>query len=126
MYSTPEKQKNAEVIKVEQVIWKDIVGYDGYYQGSTHGQVRSLNRTVPYKEGTRKIMAQSTDRDGYKHLRLRKQGQEKSFFVHRLVPTAFVHNKRSDENTQINHKDKEYGLYLKLVKVLRILQRSMG
>ncbi|MGG0666956.1 NUMOD4 domain-containing protein [Lederbergia citrisecunda] len=105
---------------MEQVIWKDIAGYEGYYQVSTHGQVRSLDRTVPYKEGSRKIkgqlIAQSTDRDGYRHLRLRKNGSEKSFFVHRLVATAFILNFKPDEDVQVNHKDenKKNNHYLNL------------
>ena len=96
---------------MEQVIWKDIKGYGGYYQVSSHGQVRSLDRIVMSGGYPRKIkgqiLAQTTDRDGYKHLRLRKNGKEKSFFVHRLVAEAFVYNKKPDENLQVNHKDED-------------------
>lgn len=94
---------------MEQVIWKDIVGYEGFYQVSSHGQVRSLDRIVPSKGSVRKVkgqlLAQTTDRDGYKHLRLRKYGLEKSFFVHRLVAIAFIRNRKPADNNQINHKD---------------------
>jgi len=96
---------------MKKVIWKDIKGYEGYYQVSSHGQVRSLDRTVPSKGFTRRIkgriMAQSIDKDGYKHLRLRKGGREKSFFVHRLVAVAFVMNINPVEFIQINHKDED-------------------
>lgn len=96
---------------MEQVIWKDIKGYEGYYQVSSHGQVRSLDRIVMSSGFPRKIkgqiLAQTTDRKGYKHLRLRKNGEEKSFFVHRLVAEAFVHNKRPEEYIQVNHKDED-------------------
>ncbi len=94
---------------MERVIWKDIKGYEGYYQVSSHGQVRSLDRIIMNGGFPRKIkgkiLAQTTDRDGYKHLRLRKNGREKSFFVHRLVAEAFVLNFNPEENVQVNHKD---------------------
>ncbi|MGA4517216.1 NUMOD4 domain-containing protein [Solibacillus silvestris] len=94
---------------MEQVIWKDIKGYEGYYQVSSHGQVKSLDRIVMNGGFPRKIvgriLAQTTDRDGYKHLRLRKNGGEKSFFVHRLVAEAFVINISLGECVQVNHKD---------------------
>lgn len=96
---------------MEHVIWKGIEGYEGYYQISSHGQVRSLDRMVMSGGFPRhikgKILAQTTDRDGYKHLRLRKNGREKSFFVHRLVAGAFVLNFNSDEDVQVNHKDED-------------------
>lgn len=94
---------------MEKVIWKDIVGYEGSYEVSSHGQVRSLDRKVMNGGHLRSvkgtIMAQSTDRDGYKNLRLRKGGEEKSFFVHRLVAEAFVLNFNPEEDVQVNHKD---------------------
>lgn len=96
---------------MEQIIWKDIEGYEGYYQVSSHGQVRSVDRIVMSSGFPRKIkgqlLAQTTDRDGYKHLRLRKNGKEKSFFVHRLVANTFVLNFNPEENIQVNHKDED-------------------
>ena len=96
---------------MEQVIWRDIKGYEGYYQVSSHGQVRSLDRIVMSGDFPRKIkgqiLAQTTDRDGYKHLRLRKNGEEKSFFVHKLVAEEFVMNISPDDYVQVNHKDED-------------------
>ncbi|MEQ6856083.1 NUMOD4 motif-containing HNH endonuclease [Lysinibacillus capsici] len=96
---------------MERVIWKDIKGYEGYYQVSSHGQVRSLDRIIMNGGYPRKIkgkiLAQTIDRDGYKHLRLRKNGREKSFFVHRLVAEAFVHNKKPNQYVQVNHIDED-------------------
>ena len=96
---------------MERVIWKDIKGYEGYYQVSSHGQVRSLDRIIMTGGFPRKIkgkiLAQTTDREGYKHLRLRKNGREKSFFVHRLVAEAFVLNFNPEEDVQVNHKDED-------------------
>lgn len=96
---------------MEKVIWKDIKGYEGFYQVSTHGQVRSLDRIIIRSDGfpvslKGQVLAQTTDKDGYKHLRLRKNNAEKSFFVHRLVADTFVLN-FEEESVQVNHKDED-------------------
>lgn len=66
--------------------WKDVSEYEGLYQVSNTGRVRS------YYSGTWKIMKQSTRKGGYKKLFLRKNKERKSFFIHRLVATAFIPN----------------------------------
>ena len=77
--------------------WKDILGYEGLYQVSNIGRVRSNH------SGTWKIMKQSIIKMGYKKILLRKNKERKSFFVHRLVATAFITN--PDNLPFINHKD---------------------
>lgn len=77
--------------------WKDIPGYKGLYQVSNTGRVRS------HYSGTWKIMEQSTRKGGYKKLFLRKNKERKSFFIHRLVATAFIPN--PDNLPFVNHKD---------------------
>lgn len=68
--------------------WKDVVGYEGLYQVSNYGDVRSLprNGTVNYI----KEKAQQTDKDGYKIVKLRKNNNPKMVKVHRLVALAFA------------------------------------
>lgn len=75
-------------------IWKDAVGYEGLYQVSSCGNVRDCNGTE---------RPQRTDKDGYKIVTLKKDGEYKSYKVHRLVGFAFISN---PENLPcINHKD---------------------
>lgn len=79
----------------EEEIWKDIEGYEGYYQVSNRGRVRSLDRenTKPsngqvcsIKGRVRRLMR--TPR-GYDYMFLSKGGKKKGIFVHRLVAHAF-------------------------------------
>jgi hypothetical protein len=73
--------------------WKDIVGYEGHYQVSNLGEVKSVEHEVMVNGGVRKQTAklrkQSTNHDGYKRIMLCKEGIKKSFFVHCLVLEAF-------------------------------------
>ena len=81
--------------------WKDIKGYEGKYQVSNLGRVRSIPRSG--KHCTRKeakIMFLS-DRKGYKAITLYKSGKRKTISVHKLVAEAFVPNTKS--KPVINH-----------------------
>ena len=80
-------------------IWKDIEGYEGLYQVSNYGNVRSLNYA---KAGKVKELKQGNWR-GYKNVDLWKNGKGKSFKVHRLVAQAFIEN--PNEYLCVNHKD---------------------
>ena len=76
-------------------VWKDIAGYEGIYQISNYGKVKSLKNNK-----TRKLIE---DRDGYLWVALYKNKKQKIFFVHRLVAKAFIENKTN--KPQVNHKD---------------------
>lgn len=80
-------------------VWKDIVGYEGLYQISNLGRVKSLPR--PKTKGG--IMTQHADKRGYKVVVLSKQGKLKVCKIHRLVAEAFIPN--PGNLPQINHKD---------------------
>lgn len=82
-------------------IWKDIPGYEGFYEISNLGRVYSLPRlgTVKYK----KIMRISMDKDGYNVITLHKNGKPRQHRVHRLVAQAFIPNE--ENKPQINHKN---------------------
>ena len=85
-------------IELKNEKWKDIFGYDGMYQVSDLGRVRSL------KFGRVKVLRPGKNKWGYLQVLLSKGGKCKNYKVHRLVASAFIPN--SDENkTQINHID---------------------
>lgn len=70
-------------------IWKDIPEYEGLYQVSNLGDIKSFN----YRgHGEIKILKQSTDKKGYKYVRLFKNGEGKTYKVHRLVAMLFIPN----------------------------------
>lgn len=77
-------------------IWKDIKGYEGLYQISSHGRVKSFLR---YK----KILKPILKTDGYLCVNLCKP--LKKFSIHRLVAEAFIPN--PDNLPQVNHKDED-------------------
>lgn len=91
-------------------IWKDIVGYEGFYEVSNTGKVRGVERiktsslcnqhgTVTIKPKLRKPIIVNK----YYSVNLSKYGKIKHLRVHRLVAEAFLENPNS--LPQINHKD---------------------
>lgn len=87
--------------------WRDVVGYEGYYQVSNTGKVRSVDRVVARSDGKMqnckgKILS-LIDRRGYLHVNLCKDLKTKSVKVHRLVAMAFIPN--PSKLPIINHKD---------------------
>lgn len=90
-------------------IWKDIKGYEGLYQVSDMGRVKSLSRKInsaiqPSKSRL-KIETILTQTRAFKYLKvmLANNKVNKVYFVHRLVCSAFMLN--PDNLEQINHKD---------------------
>jgi len=90
------------------IIWKDIKGYEGYYQVSTRGQVRSKNRIINYCTGRvdyrlSKIMKPKRSHNGYLMVELSKNNTRRTFKIHRLVAEAFIPNPFN--KPQVNHLD---------------------
>ena len=86
-------------------IWKDIEGYEGLYQVSNMGNIKSMKRQscdgrYSYEEFIKKP---SYNNYGYKIISLMKDRKSKLFLVHRLVAKAFIPN--PNKLPYINHKD---------------------
>lgn len=82
-------------------VWKDIPGFEGLYQASTLGRIRSLNyRKVP---GRIAVLSLFTQKDGYQRVNLHKGLQQKSYWVHILIAKTFLPNPLG--LSQVNHKD---------------------
>ena len=78
--------------------WRDIDGYDGVYQVSDLGRVRSK------KYGDWRVLKGGSTPQGYRTVPLYKDNKVKTFYVHRLVANAFIPND-DETKTIINHKN---------------------
>lgn len=88
-------------------IWKDIECYEGIYQISNLGNVKSLPRLVKNKNGYRKVqgglLKTCLNSKGYVIVPLTTKQKSKFYFVHRLIANAFIPN--HENKPYINHKD---------------------
>ena len=87
-------------------VWRDITGYEGYYQVSSEGRAKSLERTFIDKIGRERyvkecILKPVIDRYGYLSVSLYADGKQKKLRVHRLVCEAFHEN--HDNKPDVNH-----------------------
>lgn len=93
--------------KTMKEIWKDIEGWEGLYQVSNLGRVKSLSRhrIVGWADyvSKEKVLKQSTNNGGYNYVWLHKEGKKKIYKIHRLVATAFLSNPNNYKC--VNHKD---------------------
>ena len=73
--------------------WKDIIGYEGLYKISNHGEVKSLSRRVPCPTGMRstaeRILRPQLSGGTYSRIMLYKDGRHKTFYTHHLVAEYF-------------------------------------
>lgn len=83
-------------------IFKEIEGYEGLYEVSNLGNVKSLNYN---KTKIERILKAEKDIGGYLRVALRKQGKQKHYKIHRLVAQAFIPNPNNYK--QVNHIDED-------------------
>jgi len=97
---------------LQNEIWKDIGGYEGIYQVSNFGNVRSLDRTrilrncygeYTPRHDSGKLMSGTDNGQGYLIVGLKKDGNRENHYIHRLVADAFCERKENCE--VINHLD---------------------
>ena len=90
-----------------QEIWKDVPNFEGIYQVSNLGNVKSLSRCIIHRGNVshinEKIMKPFINRGGYKCIKLSKNQKYYPIKVHRLVALAFIPNPNNYEF--VNHKD---------------------
>ncbi len=84
----------------ERISWKPVKGYEGYYEVSNNGSVRSINRVIVRKDGevrsyNGRTLKFSLSFGGYKQVVLMKNGVSKTFKIHRLVAISFIPNKKN-------------------------------
>lgn len=91
---------------MEQEIWKSIRGFEGIYEISNRGRVRSLQRSIINRNGIvitakEKIKKTSINKNGYACVTLCKDGKSKQYTLHRILAEAFIPN--PDNKTEIDH-----------------------
>ena len=88
-------------------VWKDIEGFEGLYQVSSRGRIKSLPRIRTAPKGgeyiRNEVILKPFENKGYLYVLLHKEGKNYSRKVHRLVAQAFISN--PDELPSINHLD---------------------
>ena len=83
-------------------IWKDKEGYEGKYQISNRGNVKSLNYL---RTGKERILKPQKTGKGYLFVYLYKDGKAKKYLVHQLVATVFCDNPHGFK--EVNHIDED-------------------
>lgn len=89
-------------------IWRDVPGYEGYYQVSNHGRVRGLDRFIKSKNGSRqkingKVIKPRVSESGYISVQLRKNGKVLHTNLSRVVAQVFIPN--PENKPEVDHID---------------------
>ena len=91
-------------------IWKDIPNYEGYYQSSNLGRIKSLSRIVLRKGkypfmSKEKVLKPALIPLGYYQIVLHKNGIKKGKSIHSLVAESFLNHKPNGHKLVVNHKN---------------------
>ncbi|MBO5484348.1 MAG: HNH endonuclease [Lachnospiraceae bacterium] len=91
-------------------IWKDVPEFEGCYQVSNEGRIKSLARYVNVCGGGKRLIPEriikpTVCKNGYLELQASRNCQKKVFLLHRLVATLFIENPNS--LPEVNHKDED-------------------
>lgn len=102
MKSITKVHKNLSLENIKGEIWKDIPDYEGYYQVSNYGRVKSLSRYQSRKE---RILKQQISPEGYLSVGLQVFKKNKRFQTHQLVAITFLNHKPCGHKRIVDHKD---------------------
>ena len=83
--------------------WKPIAGYEGLYEISNFGRVKSLSKVIGRRVKGETLLKVRISPYGYKMVSLCKEGKVFNASIHRLIADAFIPN--PENKTQVNHKD---------------------
>lgn len=104
--------KNLSLENIPGEIWKDIKNYEGLYQVSNLGRIKSLERISKYKNGVyhkyKAVILKQNDKKEYLQITLHKNNKSHTFDVHVLVCKAFkenIDNKPTVDHINGNAKD---------------------
>lgn len=99
--------KNVIIMKKE--IWRDIPNYEGVYQVSNFGRIKSLSRIVKTQRVNRmvseRILSQGFNKNGYMTIHFCKNKHKKTRRVHQLVAIAFLNHEPSGMKLVVHHID---------------------
>jgi hypothetical protein len=88
--------------------FRDVKGYEGFYQVSNYGRIKSLAR-VDSRGNNRamKFLSFSNDRNIYSSVSLSKNGKHKNYSIHVLVAIAFLNHKPCGHKIHVDHIDND-------------------
>ena len=90
-------------------IWKEVKGYEGIYEISNLGNVKSLSRLIIKGAisflSKEKILKQGINSAGYFHIVLSLNGNTKTKTIHKLVAEAFLNHNPNGYEMVVNHKN---------------------
>lgn len=97
-----------QILALPAECWRWVPGYEGWYQVSTRGRVRSVGRWVTYPDGSKhffegRILKPRRTKGGYLFVMLYRNGKGREFYVHRLVAMAWIDN--PENKPEVNHLD---------------------
>ena len=99
------------IMQQEKEIWRDVKGYEGFYEVSNLGRVKSLSRIVlrgnkyPFISKTR-ILSSTINKNGYNRVILSVKSFQKTKLVHILMAETFLnHNPYNNLNIVVDHKN---------------------
>ena len=88
-------------------LWADVKNYEGLYQVSISGEIRSMPKIRKIRGVTNfytsKILVQTLSKSGYLSVSLWSNGIKKSMGVHRIIAETFIENNNNSSILQVNH-----------------------
>jgi len=89
--------------------WKEVKGFEGIYEVSNFGSIKSVSRISFNGKGSRlvreRILKPQINSSGYLHVTLSKGGKKTTKTIHQLVSIAFLNHNPCKQELVINHKD---------------------